>query len=529
MIKNTSSTVNNDYYLLLKQYEDVTNHSSIVSKTNAKGQITFVNDEFCRISGYSKEELLGHSHNIIRHPDNPSYIYKFMWDTIKHKKQIWQGVIRNISKDGYSYYVKTTIKPIVNSNGEIIEYIALRADVTDIMDPKKQLEYLIDNTKDILAIMIKIKNFQEIEKLYGQNIARKIENKFYDEIYSLRPKQCEFEKVFAIGDGKYIFAKNKDDCKIGIKNVIKNMKKLQKDIDEIQIDIGGIDYSTSVLLSIAYEDDILENLHYGIEQLEETQKDFIIANGLAKVIRERAIKNLETISIVKTAIENNNIVSYFQPIVDNKTKSITKYESLVRLIDQNGKVLTPYFFLDISKKGKYYSKITKIVLKNSFKVLKKVDEDISINISAIDIESSSTQKYIFKLLNKYKKYTSRVVFELLEDEGIKHFQTIVDFISKVKSYGVKIAIDDFGAGYSNFERLLDYQPDILKIDGCLIKNILTDRYSLSIVKTIVAFAKEQNIQTVAEFVENREVFELLKSLDIDFTQGYYFGKPKSLV
>ena len=517
----------NKKILFLKQYEDVTNQSSIVSKTNTKGILTFVNDEFCRISGYTKEELIGKPHSIIRHPDNPKEIYEQMWDTIKNKKQIWKGIIRNIAKDGRSYYVKMTMKPILDKNNNIVEYIALRDDITEIMNPKRQLEYMVTNTKNILAIMIKIKDFKDIRKLYGHKITRQIEDKMEKLLINI-PKECKFEKIFSVGEGKYVFARNKDECDFNMDTIISNVKKFQKDIDDIKIDIAGISYDTSVIISLAYDEDILENLHYGIEKLEETDENFIISNGFAKNIRENARKNLETISMVKTAIENNKIVSYFQPIVENQTKQIHKYESLVRLIDQTGKVLSPYFFLDISKKGKYYSQITKIVLKNSFEALKKVPQDISMNISALDIELPSTQQYIFELLEEYKQYTHRVVFELLEDEGVKHFKTILDFINKVKSYGVKIAIDDFGAGYSNFERLLDYQPDILKIDGCLIKNILDDNYSLSIVRTIVAFAKEQNIQTVAEFVETKEVYELLKSLNIDYTQGYYFGKPKEL-
>jgi EAL domain-containing protein (putative c-di-GMP-specific phosphodiesterase class I) len=184
--------------------------------------------------------------------------------------------------------------------------------------------------------------------------------------------------------------------------------------------------------------------------------------------------------------------------------------------------------LDISKKGGYYSKITSMILDNSFAAIKQTNIDISINISALDIEQEPTRQKIFNLLKEYKNDANRVVFELLEDEGVKDFDIIKEFIKDVKKYGVKIAIDDFGAGYSNFERLLDYQPDILKIDGCLIKNITQDNYSLSVVKTVVTFAKEQNIQTVAEIVENEETFELLANLGIDYTQGYYFGKPEPL-
>ena len=116
------------------------------------------------------------------------------------------------------------------------------------------------------------------------------------------------------------------------------------------------------------------------------------------------------------------------------------------------------------------------------------------------------------------------------EEGLQIYNdNAVDIIiDQVKKYGVKIAIDDFGSGYSNFERLLEYQPDILKIDGSLVKNIVDDAYSLSIVKTIVSFAKEQNLQIVAEYVENEKIYNILNSLGIDFSQGYYFAQPKPL-
>ena len=91
-----------------------------------------------------------------------------------------------------------------------------------------------------------------------------------------------------------------------------------------------------------------------------------------------------------------------------------------------------------------------------------------------------------------------------------------------------IAIDDFGAGYSNFERLLEFEPDILKIDGSLVKNIVNDTYSRNIVETIVSFARKQNIITIAEFVENEEIFNILNEMGVDYSQGYYFGEPKKI-
>ncbi|WP_434657697.1 PAS domain S-box protein [Sulfurimonas sp. NW9] len=116
----------------LKQYKMILDHNSIVSKTDVNGIITYVNDKFCEASGYSKDELIGKNHRIIKHPDNPEHIYQHMWDTIKNKK-IWQGTLKNRKKNGEAYYVKSTIAPILNSYDKIIEYIAARIDVTDLV------------------------------------------------------------------------------------------------------------------------------------------------------------------------------------------------------------------------------------------------------------------------------------------------------------------------------------------------------------------------------------------------------------
>lgn len=140
---------------LLMQYTDVTDKSAIVCKTDTKGIITYVNDEFCTISGFDRDELVGKRHSKIRHSEMSDEFFKELWETITQGK-LWQGVIKNRSKKGASYYVKTAIKPIVNDYGEITEYIALSNDITDIMNPKKQLFDYISATEEAVVILFKI-------------------------------------------------------------------------------------------------------------------------------------------------------------------------------------------------------------------------------------------------------------------------------------------------------------------------------------------------------------------------------------
>jgi len=514
----------------LKEYEDLTNSSAIVSKTDIEGNIIFVNQKFCDATGYNKEELLGKNHNIIRHPEMQPEFFEDLWQTIKEKKEIWNGIIKILSKDQKSLYMDATIKPILDADGKIVEYIALRKDVTDIMNPKKQLGDALKNLEKPLLVYIKIEEYDTLEELFDTERIEKIQEKIAKHLYSEIQNVCTFEKIFQLGNGEYALVQEDDICFQGNENnFFLKLKNFQEKIYKDKIDTGETSYNATILISVSFaSEQVLENSILGIKKLLNSKETFIMANNLAEQKRENAKANIKSITMIDTAIKTKNIISYFQPIINNDTQEIAKYESLVRLIDENGKVLTPYHFLDIAKKSKYYPFITDIILEHSFYALHRTDKEISINLSSIDIEKEETRKKIFDLLEKYKEHNSRIIFELLEDENVKNFDTLKNFIVDVKKLGVQIAIDDFGSGYSNFERLIHFSPDILKIDGSLICDIVNNSYSFSVVKTIIAFAQEQNIKTVAEFVENEEVFNILKELGVDYSQGYYFGKPANV-
>jgi len=529
MLFNYSKDNHEQNILLLEQYQKATNNSVIVSKTDNEGVIIYANDEFCKISGYSADELIGKNHNIIRHPNNPKSIYKKIWNTIKNEKKTWKGMIRNKTKDNISYYVKTTITPILDKNNNILEYIALRDDITDVMNPKRQLNDFINSTDNTIIALLKIEGFDDIENFYGQNLTHQIEDTFANDILNYSPIDEMFKKVYILGNGEYAFAKDLRDCTDKIEISIDKLKEFQENIDAAHINIGTLSYDVSVMMSVSYGKNSLENARYGMKNLIKTNHNFIISNDLAKQEHKKAKKNIKTIRMIQKAVDDFKIISYFQPIINNATNTIEKYESLVRLVDKDENIVSPYEFINVSKKGRYYARITSVVLENSFDALLHTDMDITINISVLDIEKESTREKLFELLDKHKKDATRIVFELLEDEEVKDFNIIKDFISHVKNIGVKIAIDDFGAGYSNFIRLLEYQPDIIKIDGSLIKNIETNKLSLSVVKTIVAFAKDQNIKTVAEYVANKNIFNILKDLGVDYSQGFYFAQPDSLI
>jgi EAL domain-containing protein (putative c-di-GMP-specific phosphodiesterase class I) len=151
---------------------------------------------------------------------------------------------------------------------------------------------------------------------------------------------------------------------------------------------------------------------------------------------------------------------------------------------------------------------------------------VSINLSFEDILDQSVRDYIDRIYKENPAIFSQLCFEITESEGIKNFHMVSRFIKDMKQRGCQVAIDDFGTGYSNFDYLIRLNIDFLKIDGSLIKNINRERNSRVIVENIVDFTKKMGIRTIAEFVESKALFNEVKKLRIDYSQGYYIGMPK---
>lgn len=170
---------------LLNEYKRAVDLSNIVSKTNPKGIITYINDKFCQISGYSKAELIGKAHSVIRHPGMSKETFKDLWDTIKEKRT-WNGIVKNMKKDGTEYIVDSTIIPILDLDGDIVEYIAIRHDITELENAKEQLRNinsLMKNKVDELHTMTSALEQQaSIDKLTGIFNRDKFEELFSEAI-----------------------------------------------------------------------------------------------------------------------------------------------------------------------------------------------------------------------------------------------------------------------------------------------------------------------------------------------------------
>ncbi|WP_258864899.1 EAL domain-containing protein [Helicobacter sp. MIT 14-3879] len=238
--------------------------------------------------------------------------------------------------------------------------------------------------------------------------------------------------------------------------------------------------------------------------------------------------NIQYTEIIYQALKDKNIIPFYQKIdiiQDYLENDKVKYEALMRIKDRDGHMIVPGLFLEVAKRSSSYSKLSRMMIEASFLDLSKRENCIfSVNLALEDMNSVDFLVWFMDRIIYYK-LEGRVVVEITEQESVEDFDSVNSFITNIKELGIKIALDDFGSGYSNFSVLMKLQIDYLKIDGSLIKNIDKDSNARIIVQTIVQFAKLLNIKTIAEFVSSKEVYDVVKYMGVDYAQGYYIGKP----
>lgn len=519
---------------ILKQYNEATKDSNIISTADLKGNITYVNDKFCEVSLYTYEEVLGKPHSIVRGEEDGK-IFQQLWETIKNKK-VWYGVLKNRKKNGEFYWVNINIRPILDEKNEIIEYIAIRHEITDLVLKTEELKrnlrldfltnignrykLIEDVSKSVnpCISILDIVSFSDVNDFFGYKtgdnvlkiVARKIEKLLIDK---------ENYKVYRDHSDTFcIVAQNEDRDKF-----IKNVDEISKTIAKVPIVIKSRELyvQLSYVFSFESKENLLETANI-IKRYSQANKNIIVYDKALELEKDYE-KNIFWTLKIKKALDEDKIVPYFQPIYNLKTNKIEKYEALVRLIDGNN-VISPYYFLDISKKSKQYLQLTKTMIQKTFDYFRDKDFEFSINLTFEDIKSEYISSFIIELLKEYK-IGHRVVFEIVESEEIDNFRKINEFFVTIREYGCKIAIDDFGSGYSNFEYLAKLNVDYIKIDGSLIKDILINKSSQNIVSMLVNFAKGQKVKTIAEFVSNKDILNKVRELGIDYVQGYYIKEP----
>ena len=380
----------------------------------------------------------------------------------------------------------------------------------------------LNKYKHPIIAIFDIDQFKGINDLYGIDVGNSVLIKIANILAELSGEDVE---VYRTGSDEFILLQ---ECQVYTDEYEKRIKNIITTINSESLYINEYELHVYVDVTVGISHDhigCLEKADIALREAQQGHLSYLMYTDTLS-LDSKYENDIKWTEIIREAVANNNIVPYYQPIVD-KDENIIKYESLMRLIDKD-EVISPFFFLEISKKAKFYSIMMKMMIKQTFNLIKKTQKDITINLSIQDIYNKQMVEYIKSELIQLQ-IAKNVIFEITESESINDYEKVYQFIIEVKKLGCRIAIDDFGSGYSNFSYILKLQPDYLKIDGSLIKDIHINENSFIITRTIAQFAQQLGIQTIAEYVHNEEVFEILKKLKIDAYQGFYFSEPKEFL
>ncbi len=271
---------------------------------------------------------------------------------------------------------------------------------------------------------------------------------------------------------------------------------------------------------------MLERAKNAFHKNANSSDNFIIATE-EDVSPSMVKKDFTVIELLNRAVLLNKVVPYFQGIYNNEKKCIDKYEALMRIVDSDGTVYSPFYFLDAAKRYKFYNKISMMLVEKALIAFENVEESVSINLSLYDIQSESFRHWFLERMKNYPD-PSRVAIEFVETEDYQNDENVFHFINTLRATGCKFSADDFGAGYSNYAAIIGFNPDFIKIDGSIIKDIVQKEQNLIIFKSICYMANLIKAKIVAEFVENAEIQEVVEREGAIYSQGYHFAAPMPL-
>jgi diguanylate cyclase (GGDEF)-like protein len=368
-------------------------------------------------------------------------------------------------------------------------------------------------------LLINVDGFKNINDFYGRELGDEY-LKFLSGIV------CQFRDIYVVHEiyrvgsdefGVLVETRNRDRL-IGLAS------RFIEKIESTQFTYQNIHLGIQVSIGVSTVLPLLEKADIALRKIKKTRNKFTLYED-DQSLEQQVKSNLTMMHFIREAIEHDYVEPHFMPIMNNADLAIHGYECLLRLRDKEGRLYYPSEFLHIAKEGRLYGQLTRIMFDKCMQKFIQNDYSFSINISIDDIEDDEVVDYLIVRLIKFPEVASRLTLEILESEGVKNYSVLQSFIERVKFCGCKIAIDDYGTGYSNLQHLVKLKVDSLKLDGSLIEPMTTDVSSFVAVRAIVEMAQDLGIQTTAaEFVSSEQVMQVVRSLGITLSQGYYIGR-----
>ncbi len=534
--------------------------------TDASGRIMMMNPKAATLTGWSEMTAQNkHINSIFQIIDEDSQ-HRFInpiEDVLTSGETIHSTATEIlIDRDGKQYGIEHSVAPIKDRNQKILGLIIIFRDVTETRALASQLNY--EATHDNLTGLVNRREFEirldhaflnvradNIEyalcfmdldqfKLINDTCGHNAGDELLRQISTILKQQIRKSDTLARLGGDE-FGVLLESCSLTKAEQIAYI--LLRAINDFRFTWKGQTFDVGVSIGVAPITALTANIS---ELLSAADTACYLAKDKGRnrihiyhpedTELEQHKGEVQWVQKINEAIDNDNFILYYQPIVSlNKSNpAANHYEILVRMMNEIGDLIPPMAFIPAAERYKLMPSIDQWIIRNALFNIRHIYQEsngrfekciFTINISGQSLSSSDFSSYILDQLKRFEINPASICFEITETAAIANMTSAVKFITDLKEVGCRFALDDFGSGLSSFSYLKTLPVDYIKIDGTFVRDICDDKTDHAFVESITQIAHIMNIETIAEFVEGREIHKELHNIGVDFAQGFYIATP----
>lgn len=536
------------------RYRAAVDAAAIFSETDKSGIITYVNEQFCDISGYSAQELIGQNHRILNSGQHPPEFFIDMWKKVS-RGQVWKGEICNRKKDGSLYWVESTIVPMYDDASQRVQkYVSIRFDVTEKRKFLETLQWQAEHdeltglpnrfllSKALDQAIVKAKSqsstvavgvldldgFKQINDRYGHEIGDRLLVAVADRLkHSMRIE----DTVARLGGDEFVLILGVRDPKV----LESALQRLLAALSAVYVIDGiGINISASIGVTLYPNDN--ENadtlLRHADQAMYKSKQSGRNCFYLFDVSKDKMDKSaFDTVIRVRQALHDGELCLHYQPKISLSSGAVIGFEALLRWQHPRDGLILPQYFIPLIEQSDLIVEIGEWVIDQALSQIEQWADlghswSVSVNIAALHLKKENFVKSLKFLLDSHPNVLPQMLdIEITESVVIEHLSHVTQCLIACQDLGVTFSLDDFGTGYSSLSYLKQLPTQSIKIDKSFIRDILIDKDSLGLTKAIIGLAKSFNREVIAEGVETVEHGVLLMNLGCDVAQGYGIAKP----